>query len=528
MMCQRASAASAVKIFRLPMERHSGSLIGGRTVRNHHFEAQARLGSVASWMVRGLLFLLLAGSLLGCGAKQKEPEWPAHARKWYERAQHSFRHGDLEDARHASRQALKALPGEPKVRLIAARVALADLAYEESLQIAKALPGSKAAAVRGRAHWYLGHVEQSANELEKVITDPEMRDPWAEQVSRLARLGRGRRPFEISGALVAAVDMPRVGGTQMVVPLELNGEPALALVATDMAEAVVDSRQDGEGAWVSVRFGGKLEVSDVPAIGRDLSGLTRQVGAPVKMLIGVNLLRRLHATVDFAGRQFVARSYDPPAPPEGTALRPIYYRGGALVLPGAFGSGPSAPRASLLMNTSMQFPVALDEQGWKAAGQDPSSFPSVPGQEGVRHGKLPVLQLGAFEIPNVPGVLRPQVGELEKALDVELDGFAGSGLFATYRLTFGSEGKVLFMEDLPAEVIAARKEAAESLQRGAKKEPVPDVELRAPGILKSEEKSGSDEGSSPDEASSSAQGDRMPPPPRDDASGDPGQSGGAK
>src|SRR5690606_1654411 len=193
----------------------------------------------------------------------------------------------------------------------------------------------------------------------------------------------------------------------------------------------MDSRQDGEGAWVSVRFGGKLEVSDVPAIGKDLSGLTRQVGAPVKMLLGVNLLRRVRATVDFSGRQFVARSFDPPPPPDGTLVRPVFYRGGALVLPGAFGADQSAPRASLPMNTSMQFPVALDEAGWKKAGQDPATFAAVPGQAGRRHATLPMLRLGAFEIPNVPGVLGPQVDDLEKVLGVELDGFAGSGLFAT-------------------------------------------------------------------------------------------------
>ena len=320
-------------------------------------------------------------------------------------------------------------------------------------------------------------MDQAGDELEALLADPEVRDPWAEQVAKLARTGRGRHPFEISGGLLANLDMPRIGNTTLLVPVEVNGEPSLAMIATDVSEAVIDSSQ-GEGAWVSLRFGERVEVSDVPAVGRDLSGLSRQLNAPIKMLIGVHLLRHLRATVDFAAGQFVVRSYEPPPPPQATTLHPSYVRGGALVIPAHFGVGASAPLASLLVHTTMTYPVALDEGGWKKAGVDVKSMSAVPGQAGIKAGKLPLLRLGAFELPEVPGILGAPVEPLEKSLGVDLDGFAGSALVATFRMTFADRGKTLWLEDLPQEVLEQEALAAE------RREAPPPVEApRAPAAL---------------------------------------------
>jgi hypothetical protein len=456
-------------------------------------------------MRRSILSSVALLGLLSACAKQTVASWPESAKKWFDRASYAYAHGDLEDAANSADQALVALPAESKVRLLGARVALASLDFRRALELTAGLESAEAAAIRGRAHWYLGEVDLAAEQLELAILDPDTKDPWAEQVAELARQGRGRRPFEVSGALLAVTEMPRVGTTSMVVPIELNGEPTLALIATDMAEAVIDTRQAGSGAWVSVRFGNRFEVSDIPAIGRDLSGLSKQIGAPVKMLIGVNLLRQLRATIDFSGSQFVVRSFEPPPPPEGTMVVPIFYRGGAMVLPGAFGTDQGAPHSSLLLNTSMTFPVALDEGGWKKAGQDPKTFPAVPGQAGIMHGMVPLLRLGAFEIPNIPGVYGPKLDELEKALDVDLDGFAGSGLFATFRLTFADGGRSLYIEDLPAEVIEARMRTAEALRQAAQqRRTMPDLRLEQPGVL---------EGDGTGTTEPAPAGGKSPPPP---------------
>ena len=439
---------------------------------------RSSFGPLATLLVAGVFVLSAALSLSACGGMKKSAEWPPVAKKWFDRAEHSYRTGDLEDARHAAENALAELPDEPRVRLIAADIALAELEFERALEYVLELPGSEAAALRGRAHWYLGNIEQAADELAQLTADPDVKDLWAEETLRLARDGRGRRPFEMTGGIVAAVDMP-FAGAAMLVPLEVNGEPALAMVATDRSESVINAASPEDSSWVSLRFAGRLEVSDVPAVAQDLSGLSREMGAPIKMLIGVNLLRHLSATIDVAGRQFVVRNYEPPPPPEATTVHPIFYRGGAMVLPGAFGVERSSPSSTLLMHTSMAFPLALDRGGWKKGGQNSDNFVAVPGKSGLSHGMLPMLRLGAFEIPNVPGVFGAPIEEVEKEVGIDLDGFAGSGLFATFRLTFADEGRTLWMEDLPPDVIEMRRRLVEqaaakrSAPRGAAGNPPP-------------------------------------------------------
>ena len=62
----------------------------------------------------------------------------------------------------------------------------------------------------------------------------------------------------MSGGLLAVSEMPQVAASSLVVPLEVNGEPALGLIATGTAEAVVDS--GGEPTWLSLRFGSRVDV----------------------------------------------------------------------------------------------------------------------------------------------------------------------------------------------------------------------------------------------------------------------------
>jgi hypothetical protein len=439
--------------------------LGGRCVIARHRCSGPRMSDFCfpPPITRSLSIVALAFAC-GCAGGAKKAEWPPTAKKWFDRANHSYLHGDMEDAKLASDNALTQLPHEPKVRIIAAKIAMAELSFDRALSVLQKLPGSEAAGLRGRAHWYLGDLERAADELAVLVQDPDVKDAWADQTLKLARSGRGRTPFEMSGGLLAAVEMP-AAGTKMLVPLELNGEPSLAMIATDRSESVIDSKVAQEGGWVSLRFNGQVEVSDVPAIGQDLSGLSREIGAPIKLLIGVNLLRHLRATVDVAGRQFVVRNYEPSPPPEATTIHPIYYRGGALVLPGAFGIDQSAPSSTLLVNTSMAFPLALDEAGWKKGGKDVTQFVAVPGGGELRHGTLPMLRLGAFEIENVPGVFGAPVASVEEQVGVDLDGFAGSGLLATFRMTFADGGRTLWMEDLPREVIEMRRELTQPMVR---------------------------------------------------------------
>jgi len=132
----------------------------------------------------------------------------------------------------------------------------------------------------------------------------------------------------------------------------------------------------------------------------------------------------------------------------------------------------------------MLFPLALDEAGWRKAGQDPATFMSVPGQTQFKHGMVPLLRLGAFEIAQIPGVLGAPVSAIEKEVGMDLDGVAGSGLFSTFRLTFADQGRTLWLEDLPPDILDARQRAVAGV-RGS--EPEQDAAPPLPALPKSPE-----------------------------------------
>jgi hypothetical protein len=395
----------------------------------------------------------LALVLSACAGQNADAEFPPVAKQWYERGEKSFRTGDLEDAELAVENALRAAPGREETRLLAGRVALSRLDYDRAVQVMKGMTSAEARGVRGRALWYKGEVQQAADELESLLSDPNVHDGWAVEIVKLARRGVGRKPFEVKGGLLAVMDMPRTGTASMVVPLEIDGSPALGMIATGTAEAVMDSSAGGDPSWVSLRFGERIEVRDVPVLAKDLSGISKQVNAPIKILIGVNLLRHLRPTIDFAGGQFVVRTFDPPPPPAATTLRLAYARGGGMLVRGAFGTGDSAPACSLLVDTALTFPLALEGAAWTKAGVPPSALQSIQ-SGGLKQGVLPSLRLGAYEVPRIPGVSSDSaVKEREEGLGVDIDGLLGSGLLATFRVTLIDGGRSMWLEDLPPEAL---------------------------------------------------------------------------
>jgi hypothetical protein len=389
---------------------------------------------------------------VGCGvaAAPTEAAWPPRAKQWYQRADTSYRRADLDDAQLAADNALRLAPKRVELRTLAARIALAALDCDRAVQLLAGIDTADARGIRGRALWYSYRIEQAADELEKLLADPDVRDPWAVETLKLARRGGGREPFRMGGGLLAATDMPHVNAASMIIPLEVNGEPAFGLVATNVPEAVIDSSAGAQPSWISLRFGERVEVEYVPALAQDLSGVSRQLNVPIKILVGVNLLRHLHATLDYSGHQFVVRTFESPPPPRATTLKLAYVRGGGMVVRGALGSEESAPRATLLIDTSMTFPIALDTEGWKKAGVRASELKPIPDGGGLKQGTVPLLKIGAYELPEVPGVAGSPTAELEKSLGIQLDGVLGAGLFGAFRVTLADGGRTMWLEDMPA------------------------------------------------------------------------------
>lgn len=367
------------------------------------------------------------------------------ADKWITRAKQSYRSGDLDDASTAAKGALEAAPRDNEVRLLAARIALAKLDYPETIKLTEGLPGSDAKSLRGRALWYSGDIERAADELEDMLRDPSVKDPWARDVAKLARRGQGRHPFAIEGALVAAVDMPQAGPA-LVVPCELEGERILALVATNMGELMIDSASRKEPAWVNLRFGDRLEVKDVPALTHDLSQISRTLGAPIKALIGINALRHMHVTFDRRGSQFVVRKSEPTAPPEASRVPLVYVRGGGMMMRVAV-SNKDDGGALLFVDSSAFYPLALEDAVLKRSGADLSTFRPEPGAPpSWKLGFLPYFKLGSMELPQIPAMQGAPIGEYKGSFDVDMSGVIGAGLLSAFRVTFAEDGRYVWME----------------------------------------------------------------------------------
>jgi hypothetical protein len=415
------------------------------------------------------------------GGAGGEPEWPAVAKKWYDRAETSFSSLDIGDAEIAIKNALELEPERPRVKLLAANIALSQMRYDEAISLLEGQSSVPARQLRARAFWYSGQLARAADELDRLLDDPDVKDPWAQGVAQLARGAEGREPFRVTGALLAVVDMPRVPVPTLIVPLELNGEPVLAMVATGTAEVEIDSTQQ-KPSWISLRFGRRLEVKDVPALSRDLSGLSRRVGAPIKLLLGVNLLRRLNVTFDFYASQFVVRAFAPPPPPGATALELSYIKGGGMVTRARLGTEPTAPAVSFLVDTGVVFPLALSDSGWQKAGVDPKGFEAVSGEANLKQGILPRLTIGAFDLPRVPAVYGLPLSDLEQGGGIHLDGVIGSALVAEFRASLVDQGRTLWLEEMPVASVGSDGEApGQPSESGAGSPPAPPPLEPAPG-----------------------------------------------
>jgi hypothetical protein len=383
------------------------------------------------------------GPARGPGGADRSPL----AQKWLDRAKASYGSADTDDARDAIKSALQAAPDDIEVRTWAGKVALAQLEYAETVRLLKGLNTTEARGLRGRAYWYGGEIDAAADELEAMLKDPDVHDGWAKSIAALARRGVGRKPFQMSGGLLAVAEMPRVLGSTLIVPLEIDGEQALGIIATGSPEVTLDSSTRKEPSWVSLRFGGKVDVKDVPAMVQDLSGISRTLNAPIKALLGINLLRHINPTFDFIAGQFIVRSFVPPVPPVTTKVPIAYLKGGGMVTRSGLGTALNAPSTSMLIDTSMNLAIALDAQGWKKAGVDLGKLQPMPDDPKLKQGVVPSFCLGALCVPNVPGVLGAPIAEMEKAVEADIDGVVGSRLLAAFRVTMTDGGRTLWLED---------------------------------------------------------------------------------
>jgi hypothetical protein len=377
---------------------------------------------------------------------------PPVATQWLNRAEASYRAADFDDARDATRQGLTASPQDAELRVLAARIALVGLDYTEALRLTEGLESADARSIRGHAYWFSGDLEHAADELDALLADPAVKDPWARDVAGLARRGVGRHPFSIEGGILGAVDMPRAIervalGAANVVPCELDGERILALVSTGSSEVILDSNSRREPSWVSLRFD-RLEFNDVPALVQDLAPISHQLGVPIQAMLGVQFLRHAHVTFDRHGDQFVVRRQEATPPPEASRVPLYYLRGGGMILRATVTARNDAP-IPLFVDSSRQVPLVLQDDGWKSAGVDLGSLVAVPEDAHLKRGTVPIFRMGGFDLAKLPALGGVDFAELTSGLDVHLAGLVGADLLAFFRVTFADDGRFIWIEPDP-------------------------------------------------------------------------------
>jgi hypothetical protein len=148
-----------------------------------------------------------------------------------------------------------------------------------------------------------------------------------------------------------------------------------------------------------------------------------------------------------------------------------------------FGTDKSPKPGSLLIDTTMDLALVLDEDGWKKTGKNLVELQPLPGSKTLTIGLLDQFALGSLEIPGVPAVRGVPVADIEKPLGIDLDGIIGSGMFVPFRITLADQGRSMWVEPMPQlpEEPAAQPEARPApVGAPAAQAPAAPLETKAP------------------------------------------------
>jgi len=129
-------------------------------------------------------------------------------------------------------------------------------------------------------------------------------------------------------------------------------------------------------------------------------------------------------------------------------------RGGGMVLRAQMARREEAG-TTLFVDSVQAYPLALDEPAWKKAGVDTKTLQIDPASPKLRGGRIPLFSIGGIDLPDVPAyAFGPTITDAIPPLDIDIGGVLGAGLLAFFRVTFGDEGRFVWMEPDPTMLAA--------------------------------------------------------------------------
>ncbi|MCZ7682290.1 MAG: hypothetical protein M5U28_27265 [Sandaracinaceae bacterium] len=342
---------------------------------------------------------------------------------------------DTEGAAERAERALAAGGGDD-AREIAGRAHLALGRFDRAERALGGVSDPVLLRLRARAQMGLGRWDDAAASLEAAGASEREEDPWAASVLGAVRAARdAEAPYARAGAARAELALEELA--LPVVRVRADARETLALVATGADLVVVDpSLRDASGTLDELDLGG-LRLRDVPYVTRSLADVRSALEAEVGLVLGLDLLLRLSATIDGPGGRLVLHA-EPPAREPATSA-PFYTPGGSfLVVPVRAGEA----EAWMTLDTGGLFPVALAPGGDAALGLEGLAWQEAGG---ASLATAPALRFGALVVEELP-VVRGLLDEGHaRALGAPSAGSVGWALLGQLRLALDArERRVRF------------------------------------------------------------------------------------
>lgn len=244
----------------------------------------------------------------------------------------------------------------------------------------------------------------------------------------------------------------------------VNGHPASILLDSGADHTVIDAafakriglaegrvqEVRGAGGTIKAARGSNVAVSAGPfrlegasVLLIDLGDISRQLGRPLEVILGMEAFRAGIVDIDFSRRTLHFRPHEGFMPPRDAVAVPVTNKGGRRTIPLSIGSGPEMPADLDLGNGGT---LLVSKGSWRsdpalaALPWAPTTALGVGGRVQKRSVTLPSVTIGGQRFENVPAVLN------EGAKDLPITGAnVGLSLLQRFRLIFHYARSTLYL-----------------------------------------------------------------------------------